>query len=120
MGNWKLLIDRDSGELVSVGTVVADDAADRFDVVDAGEDRPDQSDVQWDRGQRAFVPRPARVLIDRLDDIEGWLLADADWKAVWDSLSVTRKTQVRAGLRRVLMRLLAERRYRDNDEAAEV
>lgn len=116
-GAWKLLIDRATGELVSVGTVIAEDAADRFDVIDAGEERPDQGEALWDRQSRSFVPRPARVLIDRLDDIEARLQADPDWLTVWNSLSAARKTQIRTGLRRILVALLADRRYRDADEA---
>lgn len=117
---WQALIDKASGDLVSVGTVLAADAAERFDVLDLGDERPDGEAAIWDRDSRSFVARPAPVLLDRLDDVEARLQSDPDFRAVWDNLSAARRTQVRAGIRAVLAVLLGARRFRREGERVEV
>lgn len=117
---WQGLVDKQTGELRSVGTVLADDAASRFDVVDLGDAPPDFAVVDWDAPTRTLKPRPAPVLLDRLDDIEVWLQVNTDFQAVWGTLSAARKTQIRTGIRAVLVRALGARRFRQTDERAEV
>ena len=51
----------------------------------------------WDETTRLFVPRPPKVLIDRLQD----LLTDTQFvgfKTVWESLTPARKTAIRDAL----------------------
>ena len=120
MAAWQALVDWATGDLVSVGTVLAPDAAERFQVILLGDERPDREAVVWDRAERSFVARPAPVLLDRLDDVEARLQADPDFRAVWDGLSAARKTQVRSGIRAVLTALLGARRFRREGDPVEV
>lgn len=115
---WHLLIDRATGDLVSQGTVIADDAAARFDVVDIG--MPPADDQLWDASTRAFVARPAPVLIDRLDDIETLFQNNADFMAVYGALNAARKAQLRTGIRAVLARVLRRYRWREARESPEM
>lgn len=62
----KLLIDLVTGRLISCGTVLADDAATRFDIVDLG--RTPQWDLEnWDPVTRSLVPAapfpPSRTMV---------------------------------------------------------
>jgi hypothetical protein len=117
---WTGLIDRGTGDLASVGTVLAPDAAERFDLIDFGADPPDWGAVEWDAGQRRTKPRVPPVLIDRLDDIEAALMANADFASVWQSLGAARRTTIRTGIRDAIAPLLTRWRYRRADQATEL
>lgn len=80
-------------------------------------DRPNISagGVTWDTVTRTFIPRPAKVLIDRLDDIQT-NSNFADFMTVYNSLNTANKTR----LRNMIIRLLGNRRYRASLEAVEL
>jgi hypothetical protein len=123
---WFGVVQPSSGELLSLGTEAMFPNGDinafvgRFDRVDFGETRPDFAVKRWNVTTRALEDRPLPVLISRLDDIEAWLQADADWVAVWTSLNAARRTQIRTGLRRILTRLMGPRTMREENEQAEL
>lgn len=77
----------------------------------------DPTDPAWmyDPAPRAFVARPAKVLIDRLQDMLD-NPAYADFVTVWQGLSAARKNQ----LRTMLIRLLGRQRYRAQSEEVEL
>lgn len=114
---WVALVERNTGELVSVGTVIAPDAAERFDVIDVGSDRPDGV---WNPATRRFDQRPSPVLVDRLGELEAWLQADPDFRAAWTVLLPPQRGLLQDGLRRVLARAYGKRRFRDERERAEI
>jgi len=69
----------------------------------------------WDAATRSYIARPAKVLVDRLQD----LLSDpdySDWQTVYNALNATRKAQVQAAL----IRLLGRARYRNPGEPVEI
>lgn len=66
----------------------------------------------WDPATFAFVARPAKVLVDRLDDLNN----DPDLAAVWTRLTVAQRT----ALRNRLVRLLGYRRYRGSGEPVDL
>lgn len=71
--------------------------------------------LMWDAAARGFTTRPAKVVIDRLQDI---LTAAqyADLQGVWTSLTAAQKTALRNGL----IRLLGAHRYRAQAERTEL
>jgi hypothetical protein len=100
------------GELVSVGSVVAPDdvlAMKGLTKSEVGEAQPDQRTHRWDKATRQFV---ARVVRDRLQDLQ----AKPGFDAFWSSLNATQKTQLVAGLKW----LLGPLRYRQEDETPEL
>lgn len=108
--SWQALYDVATGRLISVGDVVADALPDGLAALPlAGS--PADSDM-WDAATRSFVARPAKVLVDRLQD----LLSDADFAAAWASLSAAQRTR----LRTALIRLLGRQRYRAASKAQEL
>lgn len=119
---WYGLVDPNTGELKSVGTeaMFGPDTPAALQTVEFGAERPDFGALQWDAATRTTKPRPAPVLIDRLDDIEAWLMADPDFASVWSSLSAARRTTIRTGIRRVLARVAGSRRFRQQNEPGEL
>lgn len=127
---WYLFIQDSNGDLVSEGSVVPEhllvcmeSAPDPGCVYHVREltDRPDWTVRLWDRLSRALVDRPLPILIDRLDDIQARLLADADFAAVWNGrLNAVQQAQLRLGLDRVLDAFLGASRFRGASEPVEV
>lgn len=98
---WYCYYD-DTGRLVSQGSLdtPAPDGLTRLELPA----KPPDSQM-WDESTRSFVPRPAKVLVDRLQD----LADDPELVAVWQQLTVAQR-QV---LRDRLGRLLGQYRYRN-------
>lgn len=72
--------------------------------------RPERADssVMWDEVSRAFIPRPPKVLVDRIADLEG----DSVLSAVWTRLTTAQRT----ALRNRLGALLGSQRLRGSGE----
>lgn len=64
--------------------------------------------VMWDEVSRAFVARPAKVLVDRLTDLDN----DSALSAVWTRLTTAQRT----ALRNRLIALLGSQRMRGPGE----
>jgi hypothetical protein len=111
MPKWFAVHDRITGELRSLGTVVAHlDHLEALGLMatELGTEAPDQHVNRWDPAARAFV---ARVVKDRLDDV----LTDAQFEAfkpVWASMTKAQQTAVK----QLLGTLLGPMRYRQDDE----
>lgn len=99
-----------TGQLISIGTVLPDPVPQGLSVL-ARETVPADTEM-WDAASRSWVARPAKVLVDRLDD----LLADADFADLWSNINAARRTR----LRNLLIRLLGRHRYRNASETLEV
>ena len=98
---WFAIYNNDTGQLISVGTVLGDVPDGHAAVMLP--DRPDDFEM-WDEPSRAFVQRPPKVLVDRLQD----LINDpryADFQAAWASLGPAQKAALRNGLIRLLGKL---------------
>lgn len=123
---WYGLINEETGDLASVGTEsmfeggVVVNPYQGFTVITFGETGPDWASLKWDAPTRSVVPRPAPVLISRIDDIETWLMADADFRAVWDSLTAARKTRLRNGWQRIVRKLIGENEWRGESDQVEL
>lgn len=123
---WYLIVNRKSGELVSMGTVLAEDIHTRedqkgrkeplYDVIEYGKERPDLEKLVWDSERREFVERPAPVLIDRLEELETMLQGDQDWVAIKSELPSSRQKNLDDSWKRQLIELLGDRRFRRDDE----
>ena len=95
---------------MSVGTVMPDHLPRGLtDVVLAEKPRRDQ---MWDEASRAFVSRPAKVLVDRLVDLRT-RARFADFRDVYRRLSAEDRAKVRRGLALFLGRA----RYRNQAES---
>jgi hypothetical protein len=120
MARWFAVVDRVTGAAVSFGTRVAP-AADLevkgLEVVDLGEHGPggpDQRAQRWDAATRRFV---ARVLKDRLEDLQ----TSEDpvyvaFRQAWAALNASQRTAIRAAL----VKLLGPLRERLDDEPIEL
>lgn len=113
---WFAVVRRDTGQAESFGTRVADGAVlnqKGLDVVDLGDHEdpgPDQQTQRWDPATRRFV---ARVVKDRLEDLQTSDHPDAvAFRQAWASLGAGQRTGLRTGL----LWLLGPFRYRQDDE----
>ena len=110
---WFAVFESATGRLHSVGEVLADPLPDWLESIIIA-DKPDET-LMWDENTRLFVSRPAKVFIDRLQDI----LTDPNYSefvTVWNGLNATRKTQ----LRNAMIRLLGGARFRNQSEPVEI
>lgn len=111
---WYLYIRESDGALLSVGDRDADAPPPGVIRVSVAGDPRDPS-LLYDPATRTLVARPAKVLIDRLQDV----LADprfAEFATAYTSLSAANKTR----LRNALILLLGRRRYRSAGESVEL
>lgn len=104
---WHYLYETATGRLVSEAE------ADVAPVVPTGLSvlsRPDRvsTSEMWDQVAAVFVPRPAKVIVDRLTDLDN----DPDLSAVWTRLTAAQRT----ALRNRLIRLLGGQRMRGAGE----
>jgi hypothetical protein len=105
---WFAVHDAKTGELRSIGTVVADAkhlAANGLEARALGEDAPDQQTHRWNKDKKAFVER---VKVDRLND----LMANTAFAKAHDALSATQQS----ALKDALIAFLGPLRYRQEDE----
>lgn len=111
---WYAIYNKSTGRLVSLGTVITDPLPAHLEAVTLA-DKPADSEM-WDEATKAYVPRPAKVLMDRLQDLVTHGDYADDFKAVWDTLSAGNKTKIRNGL----IRLLGRHRFRNQSESIEI
>jgi len=111
---WYALYDTSSGKLESIGS-----AEELPQLLGKAAlllpEQPDLSAQMWDETSRVFVARPAKVLIDRLDDIQT-NPNFADFMTAYNSLNAANKTR----LRNMIIRLLGKRRFRASQETVEI
>lgn len=126
MATWYGLVNPANGDLISVGSAAMFDGGVVVDpylgysVITFGADAPDFAAKVWNTVTRLMVDRPAPILISRLDDIDAWLLADTDFALMWGAINATRRTQLRAGWRRVMAKVLGGQVWRGESESVEI
>lgn len=106
---YYLVYETDTGRLDSQGTVLASPLRANLTAVDVGT-RPADNQM-WNESSRTIIARPAKVLIDRLDDLSN----DArfsDFLTAFQSLNTVNRQR----LRNVLIFLLGSQRYRVQSE----
>jgi len=110
---WYAVYSSATGRLVSVGQVVADPLpGDQVASLLAG--RPGDEEM-WNEGARLFVARPAKVPVDRLQDLA--TNPDyAEFQTAYNALSAANRQR----LTNALMRLLGRARYRAVGEPVEL
>ena len=104
---WYAVYNSVSGRLDSVGTRVAEALPPDVVAVELAEEPT--AAMMWDEAARAFVPRPAKVLADRLQDILNHPDYGDDIQLLWNSLNSTQRTRLRNGL----IKLLGRARWRN-------
>ena len=111
---WYAICETASGRLISLGEAdVAPVIVGATALTLAG--APDLQVQVWDEATRAFVARPAKVLVDRLQDLLS-NPAYADFVTAYNALNAANKTR----LRNMLIQLLGRRRWRASGEAVEL
>jgi hypothetical protein len=108
---WFAVYESTTGRLVSVGQQVADPLPAGLTAAQLGQ-RPADNQM-WDTATRAFVARPAKVLVDRLLTDLLSNPAFSELQTAYNSLSAANKTRIRNGLILFLGRL----RWRAQGEA---
>ena len=106
MSDWQAIIDDTTGRLVSVGTVVVQLRPGLVAVPLTA--RPSDDDM-WDETTRAFIPRPTKIVVDRLDDLAA---TPGFSQAITDSDQLAVLT--------IVGRLLGRERYRNQAENVNV
>lgn len=116
---WYSLYDKLTGRLHSLGTVLAEEITDGLEAKElsgwgtTGEQCKDEPpNIMWDETTRDFIPRPAKVLIDRLEDLINH--PDyAEFKEIWDGLNATRKQKIK----NALVKFLGRARWRNQGQS---
>lgn len=96
---WRAIYETATGRLLSVGSVWTDPPREHTAFKEYV-DRPDQGN-DWDVGTLDFVPRPPKVLIDRMDDLETHPTF-LQFAEVFDTLTNQQKAKVRNAIRKML------------------
>jgi hypothetical protein len=117
---WYLFNRKDTGDLVSEGDAIPAGLDTTIYETQQLVDRPDWTVKAWNSTTKTLYDRPIPILIDRLDDIQARFLADPDFSAVWATLNATRRTQLKTGIMRILASILRDRRWRQENEDAEI
>lgn len=107
---WFVVHRTETGQIVSSGDVVASPLPEGLTSVDVGA-RPADSKM-WDPASRAFVDRPAKVLVDRIQELRD----DPALSAVWTRLTANQQT----ALRNRLIAMLGPNRYRNQSERTDL
>ena len=107
---YYMLYETATGKPKSLSSVEANPVPAGHTSVDIGT-KPDKT-VMWDEATKAFIPRPPKVLKDRLQD----LIGKPRFKTFWQSLSAAQKSELRDGV----IWLLGKARYRDEGETPEI
>ena len=106
---WYYLYDAATGRLISECT---EEPGARAGVAVATRGSRCADGEMWDEATRSFVARPAKVLVDRIVDLEN----DPALSAVWSRLTVTQ----RQTLKTRLGRLLGRHRFRHPDAPVDI
>ena len=101
MSFW-VVFETATGRLVSTGSVLAEPLPAGLTATDLGA-RPADT-LMWDAATRTHVARPAKVLVDRLQD----LIDDPVLAEVWSRLTANQRTI----LRNRVVALLGRQRWR--------
>lgn len=107
---WSYVYEAATGRLVSETSLPLGDLDARYAVLELPARARD--DQMWDLASRGFVPRPAKVLMDRIADLE----VDGSLAAVWTRLTV----QQRTALKNRLAAVLGTQRFRHPNEPVEI
>lgn len=59
---WFAIVYKDTGELYSSGSVIADPMPDQFEAIPI-DGQPDHGTQDWDKDKRTFVTRPVPTII---------------------------------------------------------
>jgi hypothetical protein len=104
---WFSIYVTATGELKAHTSILPEQIDPAWTVIDHGETRQDQDNL-WNVATRTWTPRPAPIVIDRLQDLANHPYA-AD---IWTRLTVAQRTK----LRKLFVWLLGTRRLRGQTE----
>ncbi len=111
---WHVIADKVTGRLMSQGMEPPEAVRPDAELIVLAE-RP-EDDHMWDEASRSFVPRPQKVLVDQLDDLE----QHPAYQELRDLVIARLSPRQRRALRRAIQRLLGGARYRNPSDPPEV
>lgn len=124
---WHCIVEKATGRLVSITSEdwEVDNAAriargvnplpDTVVVISV-QDRPDFSVVMWDAPTKVFVPRPAKVIVDRLDELRNRADEFPTLAALIQRIPSGQRAAAQAELRLALRKLLGPFRWAAENE----
>jgi len=106
---WYAVVEKSTGRAISFGTKIASILPAEWEAIPIS-NQPGSEQV-WDEATRSLIPRPPKVLIDRVDDV----LAKPTVQTFISGLNSGQRNLFRA----ILIELLGNRRFRSDDEASD-
>lgn len=97
---WRCIYNSSNGRLLSVGSRWTEPPKPGTDFLELA-DQPDFDAVMWDTNTRNWILRPSKILIDRMDDLEGHPTF-AQFAEVFDTLTSQQKAKTRNAIRKML------------------
>ncbi len=94
---WFAIYEIATGRLKSLGTIKSDPLRSGLAFIEFAQ-KPEDDVNMWDEGTLSYIPRPPKVLIDRLDDFEGHPKF-LQFQEVFNTLNAQQKAKVRNALR---------------------
>lgn len=80
---------------------------------------PDLGGAMWDPASRAFVARPAKVLVDRIDDLR----SDVEYQPLRDAVAALRpqdRATMQSAIEEAFINMLGPERFRNAREAPRI
>lgn len=112
---WFAIYDTNTGSLKSITTIVSDILPVGWTAL-ALAGKPNDS-TMWDSATHAFIPRPTKSLIDRLDDLQTSQNQNAvDFRTVWITLLPAQKSAIR----NAFIWLIGRKRFRNAADTPDI
>lgn len=111
---WRSIYDSSDGRLLSVGSRWTDPPRPGTSFLETA-DKPDDVANMWDEIARDWIPRPPKIRIDRMDDLETHPTF-LQFQDVFDTLTAQQKAKVRNAIRM----LLGEEQFRNIGQSVEI
>ena len=94
---WFAIYEIDAGRLRSVGSIVTSPLGAGLASKNLGDTRP-SDDLMWDEATLTFVPRPAKILVDRFNDF----MDHPDFSEIYNRLAGPKQNQIKKAIEEVL------------------
>ena len=94
---WYAVVDKQTGEAVSFGTVLADELPEHLEAIEIASQPSKRDGTRWDAATRKLVEIPAPPVVDRV----GLLLADPVVTAITAKLTSGERAALEEKLRRL-------------------
>lgn len=97
MPSWFAIYETATGRLRSLATIKTDPLGTGLAFIEFA-DRPDDFTNMWDEGRLSFIPRPAKILVDRWDDT----INDPATKGIWIAMNAVNRGKLKTSITEIL------------------